>query len=107
MQSETHSEGHDATLVQKEKLRAGLVFGWGLGLFIVVLVMIGGLTGYFWEKRDLFVTEQVGAINTFAPVATDLQKTVDGRLNGYKKLGDGRYQIPIDLAMKKVVAEGL
>ncbi len=107
MQSENHAEGQDGTLVQKEKLKAGLVFGWGIGTFIVVLIIIAALSGYFWDKRAEHFTAQVGEKNTFSAISNELQATVNGRLQGYKKLGDGRYQIPIDEAMKKVVAEGL
>ena len=111
MQSDSHAHddhgGHDQTAASAEQLRSGLVFGWGLGLFVVVLVIIGFLTGYFWQKRDAHVAEQVGGRSTFGDTAANLDKVVQGRLTGYKKLGEGRYQIPVDEAMKKVVEEGL
>jgi hypothetical protein len=111
MQSESHAHddhgGHDQTAASEEKLRSGLVFAWGLGMFIAVLICIGFLTGYFWQKRDAHVAEQVGGHSTFGDTAVKLNKVVEGRLTGYKKLGDDRYQIPVDVAMKKVVEEGL
>jgi hypothetical protein len=111
MQSDSHAHddhgGHDQTAASDEKLRSGLVFGWGLGMFVAVLVCIGFLTGYFWQKRDAHFAEVVGGRSTFGDTAANLDKVVQGRLTGYKKLGDGRYQIPVDEAMKKVVEEGL
>jgi hypothetical protein len=111
MQSESHAHdengGHDQTAASDEKLRSGLVFAWGLGMFIAVLICIGFLTGYFWQKRDAKVAELVGGHSTFGETAANLDKVVQGRLTGYKKLGEGRVQIPIDEAMKKVVEEGL
>ena len=104
MQSEQH---HDATLANEEKMRSGVVFAWGLGMFIAVLVTIGVLSGYFWDKRDAKVEEVVGGVPTFGKTRAELDAVVEGRLNGYKKLGDGRYQLPIEEAMKKVVEEGL
>ncbi len=101
--------GHDQTAAAAENIRSGLVFGWGLGMFIAVLDLHRFLlTGYFWSASAMsnFQT-QVGERNTFGTVASDLDKTVQGRLQGYKALGESRYQIPIDVAMKKVVEEGL
>lgn len=104
MQSESQ---HDVTVANEERLRSGLVFGWGLGLFVAVLVTIGILSGYFWSKRDARMEERVGNVPTFGKARVELDTVVEGRLNGYKKLAEGRYQIPIDDAMKKVVEEGL
>ena len=111
MQSESHAteahDGHDQTAASSENIRSGLVFGWGLGMFISVLICIGFLTGYFWTKRDARVEEQVGSRSAFGDTRANLDKVVQGRLTGYKKLGEGRYQIPVEEAMKKVVEEGL
>lgn len=103
---DTHG-GHDQTAASAENIRSGLIFGWGLGMFISVLICIGFLTGYFWTKRDEHFQTKVGERNTFGNVASELDKTVQGRLKGYKALGADRFQIPIDVAMKKVVEEGL
>jgi hypothetical protein len=109
MQSETHNteHGHDVTAAAEENIRSGLVFGWGLGMFIAVLISIGFLTGYFWSKRDLHFGVQVGEVSTFGNAGAELDKAVKARLEGYKALGNGRYQIPIDEAKKKLVEEGL
>ncbi len=111
MQSDSHghdaNDGHDLTAASEENIRSGLVFGWGLSMFIAVLICIGFLTGYFWSKRDLHFGEKVGAISTFGNTAAELDKAVQGRLQGYKALGNGRYQIPIEDAKKKLVEEGL
>lgn len=104
MQSEQH---HDVTMANEEKLRSGVVFAWGLSMFISVLVTIGILSGYFWSKRDTKVGEVVGNVPAFGKTRQELDTVVEGRLNGYKKLSETRFQIPIDVAMKKVVEEGL
>ncbi len=109
MQSDPHTSehGHDLTAASEENIRSGLVFGWGLGMFIAVLICIGFLTGYFWSKRDLHFGEKVGEVSTFGNTGAELDKAVQGRLQGYKALGGGRYQIPIEEAKKKLVEEGL
>lgn len=111
MQSESQGhdghEAHDATAASTENIRSGLVFGWGLGMFIAVLLCIGGLTGYFWSTRGDHFRAKVGERNSFGTTAAELSTVEQGRLKGYKKLSDTRVQIPIEDAMKKVVEEGL
>jgi len=110
MQSDSHghdAHGHDVTASNREDVPAGSILAWGIAMFLAVLICIGFLTGYFWSKHDLHFGEQVGAISTFGNTAAELDKAVTSRLQGYKSLGEGRYQIPVEEAKKKLVEEGL
>ena len=107
--SDAHHDdhGHDHPLPPPEPdaINAGNVFFWGMVTFVVLVVTIALLGSYFWVER---LTEDVAKVNQAGKhqVAKKALKADETqRLTTYKKLDDGRVQIPIDEAMKLVVQD--
>ena len=114
MSDATHADhGHDehdhhgTVAAEPDQLNPGLIFGWGMVMLILVILSIGGLTAYFFKAIDSEEETKVYARSQIGNELEALEKIEAEALTGYKKLESGRYQIPIEQAMKAVAKEGL
>ena len=103
--SDAHHDDHALPPPEPDHINAGNVFFWGVITFVLLVVCIGLLGSYFWVER---VAEDVAKVNNSGrhQVAKKALKADEKqRLTTYKKLDDGRVQIPIEQAMKLVVTD--
>ena len=95
--------GHGLPPPEPDHVNALNVVVWGLGTFVLIVISIFWLGGYFWTERD---AEDLVKVHQ-SYVAPDLaQARQDARthLTSVRKLENGRYQVPITHAMSLVAS---
>ena len=102
-----HADHHDHGLPPPEpdNVAVGPVLIWGAASFLFVVVAIVALGSYFWVERLKEDHVKVGEHDTNQAKFKQLHANEEQRLNGYKDLGEGRYQIPVQRAMELVVRD--
>lgn len=99
-----HGHDHHPLPPPEEDNVNGLnVFLWGIGTFVILIVTIALLGSYFWVERVKEDVDKVTGAGRHVEAKKALVADTKSRLEGYKKLEDGKVQIPIDQAMKLVV----
>ncbi|MCA9545513.1 MAG: hypothetical protein KC613_14010 [Myxococcales bacterium] len=94
-----HHDHHPLPPPEPDAVAAVSIFAWGFGTFALVVATIGLLSGYFWMERR--AEEHVKVYESFVPKAqVEAQAVAQKRLEGYRKLENGKVQIPIERAME-------
>lgn len=110
MSDAAHDHGHDhhgSVAAEPDNVKAGLIFGWGMGMLMAVVASIVLISAYFFQALDAAEAEKVGSRSQIGTDLDDLRAYESDTLNGYKKLEGGKFQIPVDQAMQAVSKEGL
>ena len=103
--SEGHTENHDTTLAPEADIKAGVIFGWGVAMFLGVLLSIAVLTGFFWKARAQEASLKVSQRSLVGTALTDLRKLETTQLTTFGKTADGRIHIPVEQAMELFIRE--
>jgi hypothetical protein len=93
--------------VEPDVRNVGVVVGWGIAMFIGVVVLIGLLTGYFWWERKREDQHKIYEAARFSEQMRELNAREKALLEKTEPVDGGRYRIPIQRAMDLVVKEGL
>lgn len=107
MSDADHHDHHGSVAAEPDLIPAVTILGWGLGLFVSVIASIIVVSAIFFQVLDSHEAEKVGERSQVGGELVELEKTESEALNSYKKLDNGRYQVPIDQAMKLISKEGL
>jgi hypothetical protein len=102
-----HGEHQGGVGVEPDVRRVGVVVGWGIAMFIGVIVVIGLLTGYFWWERHREDQSKVNQAAMFGDQMREIHAREESHLHKTEQIEGGRYRIPIDRAMDLVVRDGL
>ena len=97
--SDAHHD-HGLPPPQPDNVPVGRVVFWGLGSFFSVVAVIILLGGYFWTERGNEDEVKIAGVPGFGVEFNEANATAKANLEGYKKLPDGSYQIPIERAME-------
>lgn len=100
-----HDEHHGLPPPEPDPINGLNVFLWGIGMFVVLIVTIALLGSYFWVERVKEDTNKVEKAGAHMVAKKSMLAEQTERLTKYKKLENGRVQVPIDAAMKLVVKD--
>jgi hypothetical protein len=105
-----HAHGdHSAVQAEPDVRRVGTMVGWGIGLFVTVVVIIGLLTTYFWWERGRQEEPKVKDVSLVQEQMHAVHTREDAALHPTSKEPDkdGHYHIAIEKAMDLVVRDGM
>lgn len=100
-----HDEHHGLPPPEPENIAIGSVLVWGGASFLFVIASILLVGSYFWVERLAEDKEKVGQYGANQERVKLLHAEEAQRLSGYRKLEDGKFQVPIERAMELVVAD--
>ncbi len=106
-EANAHGGHHGSAGVEPDVRRVGVVVGWGIAMFVGVIVVIGLLTGYFWWEVQREEQAKVFESARFADQVREMHAREEGLLNKTEPVEGGRFRIPIQRAMDLVVRDGL
>lgn len=100
-------EGHDDHPLpppEPDNIAYGSVLFWGFGTFALVVVTVFALSGHFWNEMR---AEEVAKMEQAAqkPAVLKQQAIDKQRLENYRKLENGKVQVPVNRAMDLMVKE--
>ncbi len=99
-----HGHHHPLPPPEPDNVAVLPAIAWGVGSFVGLLVTIGLLSGYFWMERR--AEDHVKVYESYEPKAMLEAKVAPAKqLESFRKLENGKVQIPVNEAMKIIAKD--